>query len=129
MDTLSLTLNITAFNQQTLYLGFIWFPVQTVITKSSIFWDMTPCNPLKVNLLFRWTCLLHFQGRRISHEKTHMKHIASRAHSTSLKMEATCSSETSADFQQTTGRYIPEDRILHSHRCESFKSYKEYLFP
>jgi hypothetical protein len=29
-----------------------------------------------------------------------------------LKMEAICSSETSADFQWTTWRYIPEDIIL-----------------
>jgi hypothetical protein len=28
-------------------------------------------------------------------------------------MEVTCSSETSADFQRTTGFYIPEDRTLH----------------
>jgi hypothetical protein len=30
----------------------------------------------------------------------------------SLKMKATCSSETSVDFQRTTRRYIPEDRPL-----------------
>jgi hypothetical protein len=30
-------------------------------------------------------------------------------HSSTLKIEATCSSETSVDFQQTTRRYIPED--------------------
>jgi hypothetical protein len=29
-----------------------------------------------------------------------------------LKMEPTCSSETSADFQPITRRYIPEDRTL-----------------
>jgi hypothetical protein len=40
-----------------------------------------------------------------------------------LKMEETCSSETSVDFQQTTWHDIPEDRSLHNHRCESFKSY------
>jgi hypothetical protein len=34
------------------------------------------------------------------------------AYSSTLKMEATCSSETSADFRQTTRRYIPEDRTL-----------------
>jgi hypothetical protein len=39
-------------------------------------------------------------------------------------MEAICSSETSVDFQRTKRRYIPEDRILHNHRCEKFKSYK-----
>jgi hypothetical protein len=29
-------------------------------------------------------------------------------------MEATCSSETSVDFQRTTRRYVPEDMILQS---------------
>jgi hypothetical protein len=37
-------------------------------------------------------------------------------------MEATCFSETSADFQWTTRRYIPEDRGLHNQRCENLKS-------
>jgi hypothetical protein len=37
-------------------------------------------------------------------------------------MEATCSSETSVDFQQATRRYIPEDTILQNHRCENLKS-------
>jgi hypothetical protein len=34
------------------------------------------------------------------------------AYSSKVKMDATCSSETSDDFQQTTQRYIPEDRAL-----------------
>jgi hypothetical protein len=38
-------------------------------------------------------------------------------------MEA-ISSETSADFEWTTQRYITEDSALHNHRCESFKAYK-----
>jgi hypothetical protein len=38
-------------------------------------------------------------------------------------MEATCSPETSDDFQQTTRRYIPEDSTFHNHRCENLKSY------
>jgi hypothetical protein len=40
-----------------------------------------------------------------------------------LKMEAIRSSETSGDTRSTQ-RHIPEDDILHSHRCESLKSYK-----
>jgi hypothetical protein len=28
-------------------------------------------------------------------------------------METTCSSETSGEFQQSTRRYIPQDRTLH----------------
>jgi hypothetical protein len=39
-----------------------------------------------------------------------------------LKMEATCSSETSVDFQQTRW-YIPEDRTLHNRRCENITRY------
>jgi hypothetical protein len=31
-----------------------------------------------------------------------------------MKMEATCSFETSTDFQQTTWRYIREDRVIPS---------------
>jgi hypothetical protein len=31
-----------------------------------------------------------------------------------LKMEVTCSSETSADFQQTTWCYIPDNRTIHN---------------
>jgi hypothetical protein len=38
-------------------------------------------------------------------------------------MEATCSSETSVDFQRTTWHNVPEDRNLHNHRCENLKSY------
>jgi hypothetical protein len=42
-----------------------------------------------------------------------------------LKMEVTCSSEESADFQRITRRYIPEYRTFHKHRCENLKSYKD----
>jgi hypothetical protein len=34
------------------------------------------------------------------------------AYSTTLKMEATCTSETSVDFERITRRCIPEDRIV-----------------
>jgi hypothetical protein len=34
------------------------------------------------------------------------------ASSLTLKMEATCTSETLIEFQRTTWRYIPEDRTL-----------------
>jgi hypothetical protein len=34
--------------------------------KSSIFWDVTPCSPFKVNRRFGGTCRLHLQGREIS---------------------------------------------------------------
>jgi hypothetical protein len=71
--------------------------------KSTIFWDITPCSPLKVNRRFGGTS-------RSSSDST-------------LKMEAICFSEMLVDFQQTTRRYIPEDSIHHNHRCENLKSY------
>jgi hypothetical protein len=40
---------------------------------------------------------------------------------TTLKMEATCSSETSVDFQRTTERYSPQDTTFHNHRCKNLK--------
>jgi hypothetical protein len=40
------------------------------------------------------------------------KLVSCLAYSSTLKMEATCSSETSVDFQRTTRRYIPEVRTL-----------------
>jgi hypothetical protein len=36
-----------------------------------------------------------------------------------LKMEATYSAETSADFQRTTLRYNPEDISLHKYSADS----------
>jgi hypothetical protein len=36
-------------------------------------------------------------------------------------MEAIYSSETSVDFQGDARRYVPEDSILHSHRCENIR--------
>jgi hypothetical protein len=43
--------------------------------------------------------------------------VSCLAYSSALKMEATCSSEAPVDFQWTTRRCIPEDRILQSEFC------------
>jgi hypothetical protein len=42
-----------------------------------------------------------------------------------LKMEATCLSETSTDFQRTTQLYMPEyaNTTLSNHGCENVESY------
>jgi hypothetical protein len=44
-----------------------------------------------------------------------------------LKMEAICSSETSADFQWDTWHYIPEDGTLNNRRCGYLKSYRKKI--
>jgi hypothetical protein len=35
--------------------------------KFSVFWDITPCIPLKANRRFGGTCCLHLQNQRISY--------------------------------------------------------------
>jgi hypothetical protein len=88
--------------------------------KSTVFWDITPCCPLKVNRRFGGTYCLNLQGRA---ELCCFTLVSSSANSSTLKMEAIWSFETSADFQRTTRRYIPEDGTLHNHRCENLKCY------
>jgi hypothetical protein len=46
---------------------YVGFDILTsVVVKSSIFWDITPCSPLKVNRRFGGTYRLHIQGLRTS---------------------------------------------------------------
>jgi hypothetical protein len=85
----------------------------------TIFWDITPCKPLKVNRRFGGAEL------RLSPDFTL---VSCSAYSSILKMEAICSSETSIAFQRTTRRHIPEDDSLHDHRCENLKS-DMFYFP
>jgi hypothetical protein len=48
----------------------VGFEVLTaVVTKSTIFWDITPCSSLTVNRRFEGTHRLHLHGWKISREK------------------------------------------------------------
>jgi hypothetical protein len=58
-----------------------------VVMKSSSFWDITPCSPFKAE--FSTCFMLPFL----------------LAYSSTCKMEATCLSETSVDFQLTVNHY------------------------
>jgi hypothetical protein len=49
--------------------------------------------------------------------------VSCLADSLTSKMEVTCSSETSLEFQRTTQHYFPDHRTLHNHRCENLKPY------
>jgi hypothetical protein len=61
---------------------FVGFEVLTaVVIKSTIFWDITPCGPLKANWRFGGTYLLRLQGRRISRTRNQQSsacHLLSR---------------------------------------------------
>jgi hypothetical protein len=76
--------------------------VTEVVMKCSVFWGMTPCSPMK-SLLTSW--------RNMSPPSSGSKNMSSKKLET-LKMEATCSSETSVDFLRTARRYIPEESTL-----------------
>jgi hypothetical protein len=73
---------------------YVGFEVLTaVVMKSSVFWDITQYNSLKVNQHFGRICRPRLQGRRIIQAINNRE--ADRKQS--MKMEA-CSSETSVDF-------------------------------
>jgi hypothetical protein len=53
---------------------------------------------------------------------TFFRLVSCFAYSSTLKIEASCPSETAIDFQRTTCRYIPEYITLHNHCCENLRS-------
>jgi hypothetical protein len=104
------------------------------LTKSCIFWHITPCSPLKVKCAVSHfppvSYIIRNFGKVISLVATCFRLVPYLAHSSILRMGATYSSEKSADFQWTTRRYIPEDITLHNHSCENLKSYTgSWMFP
>jgi hypothetical protein len=44
---------------------------QASIKKTTIFWDITPCSPLRVNRRFGGTYRLHILGRKMSSVRNH----------------------------------------------------------
>jgi hypothetical protein len=41
----------------------------------SIFWDITPCNPLKVSRRFGETCRIHLHGGRINQARNQRENM------------------------------------------------------
>jgi hypothetical protein len=104
----------------------IGFEVHTaVLMKSPVFWNITPCSLLKVNRRFGGIYRLHRQVPRIKpSKKPAWNQVPGKA--STLNTEATCSSETSVDFQRTTRRYIQDDRTLHEiNTCYSGSIWRE----
>jgi hypothetical protein len=111
INELLLRLQIGAFwvYEMNVYKSVHW---ERYSLKSIIFWDMTPCSLLSCNRRFCLppACLL----------------VLAEIISSTLEMEAICSSETSVATQRTTRRHVPEDDTLHNHRCGNLKSCIRY---
>jgi hypothetical protein len=75
--------------------------------KNTVFWDVALCSSC-VNRRFGDKYRLHLQGRKIRQRGTSVSRL--------LQTAAT----------RSTRRYIPEDGILHSHRCENLVSYTDH---
>jgi hypothetical protein len=59
----------------------VGFEVLTaVVMKNTIFMDITPCSPLKVNRRFGGTYRLHLQGRRISRARNQLESMWQAEH-------------------------------------------------
>jgi hypothetical protein len=96
------------------FIFFYYFPFFRVdiSSKSSIFWDITPCSPLKVNRRFGRTCRCHLQvGRMIQgRNKSEAGRLLAACfmlvscldYSSTLKIEAIYFSEMSDEFHRTT---------------------------
>jgi hypothetical protein len=101
----------------------------TNLSKNAVFWSVAPCRYC-VNRRFGGTYRLHLQGRKIRERGISLSRwLRTPAHAGSsladfftLKMKEIRSSETSV-HTRSTWRHMPEDSILHSHRCENLKSY------
>jgi hypothetical protein len=77
--------------------------IRSVVINTSIFWDKILFSLLKIN---RWTLLVNC-----------FILLSCLDYSSTLKMEATCSSETLVDFEQTTQPYIPKGITLQNYYC------------
>jgi hypothetical protein len=99
------------------HIEFVGFEFLTAMfMKSSIFWDMTPCSPLKCNRHLGVIYRLHLLGQSISQARYQYDPISEEVFAGFLlgsffysRKKATRSSETSVGFQLTTLRYIPQD--------------------
>jgi hypothetical protein len=94
---------ITSVNTKMIYL--IFEGLAAVVIKVSTFWDIMRCSLLKVNRRFGGICYLHLQGIEISQARNQREAGSFTLVSAILKMEATCSSEISVNFQWTAWRY------------------------
>jgi hypothetical protein len=97
--------------------GFHWLRKAVLFKISTSNWDVGIYGHVRAKIWILTTaeCIWRVQSSRMWRRVVVWK-------STDVPEEqvaSACSSETSVDFQQTTWRYIPQDRTLHIQRCEN----------
>jgi hypothetical protein len=105
--------------RQTIIHLLVGFEVLTaVVIKSTTFWDITPCSPLKANQCFGGTYRLHLQGtirREIYQRGKAACHLLSYWYLARFIRPWRWTRyvpETSVDFQRITRLYILKDGTL-----------------
>jgi hypothetical protein len=78
-----------------------------MVTKSSIFWDITSCSPLKANGRFGGTCHLQHKDRI-----SRARYQGESWWQADPEDGGDMFPQKSAEFQRTIWPYIPEDRTL-----------------
>jgi hypothetical protein len=114
MDNFPVSITFSSLFNRKLHVGFQVFTA--VIKKNSVSWDVAPCGFI-INRRFGGTCRLHIQDRRnTASVSNRLTLFLSRVILSTLKMEATCSSETSV-YNKPIRRHNPEDGILQKTPC------------
>jgi hypothetical protein len=83
-----------------------------------LFCVITPCISVGVYCRLGGTYRLHLQGRMVRLAKM----CPSLVSCSTLKMEATLSSEKLVNFYSTARRYNGDNSTLHRHNCNNLKS-------
>jgi hypothetical protein len=95
------------------------FP-QWLKLKSLIFWGITPCSTVEINISPPSSGLNSKPSKKPPLPAACFMQISCTAYYSTLKMEVTCSS---VDFHHNSQRFVREGITLHNHHCHILKSY------